>query len=386
MQKWINRNFFTLAFAAAAGYTMLLLLTFDAFCLETVTPEQPLITIAGLKFFRNEFTILIFALAAVIGAAAARLLNRKAAVLIPLMAASLFAFMGFIALFDVDLMQSLDPTMRISHVTMSVSRVLSIVAGVSGIPTGYLLAASLERAEPCRLIPAFGAAALAALAALSDQLYVPVYLAFAVLAVAAGIALGYADPAVARDFTFRKRTDAAPAGVCRMLCAVLGGFLLALSALCLPNYYMQQLGGGEVAILAAVACGFLLSLYLSRRGNASIACLPAASVLALMAVFWAEKALVLPAAVLIVAAALVSVWKSGGAAALSALGGVLGAVCAYCLRHFAGQEIVYSNNRTLYITQPNVFIAILAVCLLLLALAAAHMIAKKKLNDEGEKS
>ena len=217
MKQWINRNFFTMAFAAAAGYILLLLMTFDAFCLETVTPEQPLITIAGMKFFRNEFTILLFALTALIGAVLARIFNRRAAVLVPVLVTSLFIFLGFIALFDVDLMQSLDPEMRISHVTMSVSRALSIVAGASGIPAGYLLTVSLERADLPRLMPTAGLVGLAAITALADRLYVPVYLMIAAAIAVLGILCSQADREITGGFEFAKWSDGTPCRVCRMI-------------------------------------------------------------------------------------------------------------------------------------------------------------------------
>lgn len=383
MRQWINRNFFTMAFAAAAGYTMLLLLTFDAFCLGTVTPEQPLITIAGLKFFRNEFTILFFTLTSLIGAVLARLLNRKAAALIPVLVTSLFVFLGFIALFNVDVMQSLDPTMRISHVTMTVSRVLSIVAGVSGIPAGYILTVSLERIETQRLLPATGVVGLAAIAALADQLYVPAYIALSVMIAVAGILCSQADREITGSFVFNKWTGSAVRKVCWAATGLLVGFVFTLAAVCVPNYYMQHLNGSEYAVMAAVACAFVLSLLLFRRRKpvTGIICLAGAAVLALAAIFAEQKFLVLTAAILVMSAALALIWASRGGLALALLGGVFGAAVGYCLRHFAGLEVVYSGNRTLYITQPELFIAIAAAVLILLALAMAERSFAKRENN-----
>ncbi len=382
MKQWINRNFFTMAFAAAAGYILLLLLTFDAFCLETVTPEQPLITIAGLKFFRNEFTILLFALTALIGAVLARIFNRKAAVLVPVLVTSLFIFLGFIALFDVDLMQSLDPEMRISHVTMSVSRALSIVVGASGIPAGYILTVSLERADLPRPMPAAGLVGLAAIAALADQLYVPVYLMIAAVIAVLGILCGQADREITGGFKFAKWNDGTPCKVCRMISWLLAGFVFTLSAVCVPNYYMQYLRGSESAVMAAVVCAFVMSLVLfhSRRHLSGVICLAGAAVLALLAIFVEQKFLVLATAVFVMAAALALVWAARGGLAIALLGSVLGAAAGYCLRHFAGLEVVYSGNRTLYITQPELFIVIFAaVTALLLLVAVEGRLPRKKI-------
>lgn len=380
MKQWINRNFFTTAFAAAAGYILLILMTFDAFCLETVTPEQPLIIIAGLKFFRNEFTILLFTLTALIGAVLARIFNRKAAVLVPLLVSSLFVFLGFIALFNVDIMQSLDPTMRISHVTMSVSRALSIVVGASGIPAGYLLTISLEHVEIQKLLPAFSAVGLAAIAALADQLYVPVYLVLSAMIALAGILCSLADREIAGSFVFVKWTGSAVRRGCRAATGLLAGFTFTLSAVCLPNYYMQALGGSEIAAMAAVACAFVFSLLLfhGRSLFTGIACLAGAMGLSFASLFVEQKFLTLAVAVLGMAAALALIWASKGSLAVALSGGVLGAATGYCLRHFAGMEVVYSGNRTLYITQPEMFGVIFTAVLVLLVLIAVERLLVKK--------
>lgn len=384
MKQWINQNFFTMAFAAAAGYILLLLMTFDAFCLETVTPEQPLITIAGLKFFRNEFTILLFTLAALIGAVLARIFNRKAAVLVPLLVSSLFVFLGFIALFNVDIMQSLNPTMRISHVTMSVSRALSIVVGASGIPVGYLLTISLERVEIQKLLPAFSAVGLVAIAALADQLYVPVYLVLLVMIAVAGILCSLADREITGSFVFVKWTGSTVHRGCRAVTGLLAGFVFTLSAVCLPNYYMQALGGSEIAAMAAVACAFVFSLFLScgKKRLPGTVCISGAVVLTLTAIFVEQKFLVLAAATLAMAAALALIWASKGSLAIALFGGVLGVATGYCVRHFAGMEVVYSGNRTLYITQPEIFGVIFTAVLVLLVLTAVERLLIKKEKDK----
>lgn len=381
MKQWINRNFFTMAFAAAAGYTMLLLITFDAFCLETVTPEQPLITIAGLKFFRNEFTILLFVLTALIGAVLARIINRKAAVLVPVLVTSLSIFLGFIALFNVDVMQSLDPTMRISHVTMTVSRVLSIVAGASGIPVGYLLTVSLESAKIQKLLPAAGVGGLAAIAAIADQLYVPVYLTLAAVIAVLGILCSQADREVTGEFEFANRNGSSARKVCRAASGLLAGFVFTLAAVCVPNYYMQHLNGSEYAAMAAVACAIVsVLLFGGKKPTAGIICLAGAAALALAAIFVEQKFLVLAAAVFVMASALALIWAAKDGLAIALFGGVLGAAAGYCLRHFAGVEVVYSGNRTLYITQPELFIAIAAAALILLALTLAERAFAKREN------
>ena len=385
MKQWINRNFFTMAFAAAAGYILLLLMTFDAFCLETVTPEQPLITIAGLKFFRNEFTILLFTLTALIGAVLVRIFNRKAVVLIPLMVSSLFAFLGFIALFNVDIMQSLDPTMRISHVTMSVSRALSIVVGTSGISAGYLLTISLERADIQKLLPEFSAVGLVAIGALADQLYVPVYLVLSVMIALAGILCSLSDREITGSFVFVKWVGSTVRRGCRAVTGLLAGFAFTLSAVCLPNYYMQALGGSEIAVMAAIACAFVLSLFLScsKKRMLGTVCLAGAVVLTLTAIFVEQKFLVLAAAVLAMAATLALIWASKGSLAIALFGSVLGVATGYCPRHFAGMGVVYSSNRTLYITQPEMFGVIFTAVLVLLGFIAVERLLIKK--EEGKR-
>lgn len=113
----------------------LLLLVFDAYCRTEVVTDVLFINISGLKFHRMEFVSIIFSLAFLIGAVLEKLFKHSKGFACFAMGV-LAIFTAVFAMLNTDLFQLLFPTMRISHVTMSLSRILGILAGVSGIPVG----------------------------------------------------------------------------------------------------------------------------------------------------------------------------------------------------------------------------------------------------------
>lgn len=120
---------------ACTFISSLLLLTFDVYCRTEIVTDVLFINISGLKFHRMEFVSIIFSLAFLIGLILEKLFkHRKMIVCFALSILAVFA--AVFALLNTDLFQILCPTMRISHVTMSLSRILGIFAGVSGIMTG----------------------------------------------------------------------------------------------------------------------------------------------------------------------------------------------------------------------------------------------------------
>lgn len=114
-------------------------LTFDIYCKNQVTPETPLLNIAGLPFLRMDFVMLVFALAFLAGVIISKVLKKVSEIITPLALGGFGCIAIFLFLFDVNTMQLIAPTMRISHVIMTVSRVLAIVAGASGIFAGVAL-------------------------------------------------------------------------------------------------------------------------------------------------------------------------------------------------------------------------------------------------------
>lgn len=128
----LKKNAHCISVFSVIFYITTLFLTFDIYCKKQVTPETPLLNIAGLPFLRMDFLLIIFTLAFLIGAVIVHIFKKAVGFLLPFALGFSGLLSLFIALFDVNTLQLFDPTMRISHVIMTVSRVLAIIAGVSG--------------------------------------------------------------------------------------------------------------------------------------------------------------------------------------------------------------------------------------------------------------
>lgn len=120
---------------ACTFISSLLFLTFDVYCRTEIVTDVLFINISGLKFHRMEFVSIIFSLAFLIGLILEKLFKHRKMIICSALSI-LAVFAAVFALLNTDLFQILCPTMRISHVTMSLSRILGIFAGVSGIMTG----------------------------------------------------------------------------------------------------------------------------------------------------------------------------------------------------------------------------------------------------------
>ena len=116
-------------------FSSLLFLTFVVYCRCEIVTDVLFINISGLKFHRMEFVSIIFSLAFLIGLILEKLFKHRKMIICSALSI-LAVFAAVFALLNTDLFQILCPTMRISHVTMSLSRILGIFAGVSGIMTG----------------------------------------------------------------------------------------------------------------------------------------------------------------------------------------------------------------------------------------------------------
>lgn len=136
MKNWLNRYALPMATAIYAAFFVIFMCTFDSYSLQFITPETPFLNIAGVAFHRVEFVILLFCLTFAVGAVVGILLKNKVRKVLPFCAVMLGIITIFIGMLNVDLVQKLFPTMRISHVIMTVSRLVGILLGIAGIFVG----------------------------------------------------------------------------------------------------------------------------------------------------------------------------------------------------------------------------------------------------------
>lgn len=179
------------------AFIALFLFTFDAYSTNFVTPETPFYNIAEVPFSRMEFIITVFSLSLAAGVAAGCLLKKRVYRLVPICTAIIGILALVIGVFDVDMAQKLFPTMRISHVIMTVSRLTGIMLGVSGLFVGISAAALIRQV---RALPAgMAIGAVMALFAIAQSCYTILYIAFGVVLMLAAIFTQYAKCAPSSD-------------------------------------------------------------------------------------------------------------------------------------------------------------------------------------------
>lgn len=328
MRNKINKDSFALF--ATILYGAVMLLTFEWYCSNTVLTDLSFMNIAGLPFYRMEFASIIFAAAMIAGSIVGSKwrLSRR---LISLSLSVLAVFAFLMAFLNVDLFQMLSPTMRISHVTMSVSRILTILLGVSGLFVG-LNCGSLQKREISRgtAVAASGLAVLLSALAVSGTYYQLIY--FIITAALFAAALYF-------DFAKGDQPDAIQ-----------------------PPQPQKGSSRPALTILCAAAAALLL---LITPRFLSVACaLPGDSI-------------ALITGLLLIAAA--ALWGGVGASPWAAAGFLLGSILNYVVTHYCSVETIYSGNRVVHAISPAVYLIIFAAAAL--AAAGKLFLSNRKRSD-----
>lgn len=307
---------------SAVFFSGSLFLTLDIYCKNQVTPETPLLNIAGLPFLRMDFVLVVFATAFAVGMIAAGILKKFARGLRVLVLGGLGCIAVFLSLFDVDTLQLLAPTMRISHVIMTVSRVLAITAGAGGIFAGvYFSRLSDFGALKKPMCIGAAAAVVCSVFANAENLQTVLYAACGVLLLLGGLLSDFAEPAP------NVHTAPQPSETVRgSLADFLGTSALTVLFGISYSVWCENAGFSETGLTVIAGC-ICIVLVASARTRPNLQ----------------------------------------RAAAL-----LLGSAVSYCLVHFASEVITYSANRVVYVLPYWVFALCFAVYLgsLLLRLSA----------------
>lgn len=306
---------------SAVFFSVSLFLTLDIYCKNQVTPETPLLNIAGLPFLRMDYVMVVFAAAFAVGTLAAMLLKKFARGLRALALGGLGCIAVFLVLFDADTLQLLAPTMRISHVIMTVSRVLAITAGAGGIFAGVYFS-RLSDFIALKKPMCVGAAAAVACSvfANAENLQTVLYAACGVLLLLGSLLSDFADPAPVH-------TAPQPSETVRgSLADFLGTSALTVLFGISYSVWCENAGFSETGLTVIAGC---ICIVLVASARTRPALLRAAALL-------------------------------------------LGSAVSYCLVHFASEVITYSANRVVYVLPYWVFALCFAVYLgsLLLRLSA----------------
>lgn len=176
--------------AVIIAFVMVFALSFQYYFSKFISPETPLMNIGGIPFQHIEFVSILFTVAMLIGVLVSQfLLKEKIFKLVPICIAVLGFIAIFIGMFTVDFFQKLAPTMRISHVIMTASRLNGIILSASGIFIGIILSAAMNHTK--RIIHALVLALLLTVFAYSLNAFSSVYIVLGVAIVILAIVYGY---------------------------------------------------------------------------------------------------------------------------------------------------------------------------------------------------
>lgn len=314
---------------ACTFFSSLLMFSLDAYCRSEILTDIVFINIAGMHFHRMEFVSIIFAVALLIGVMSEKLFrhNKIAACF---SVSVLAVFTAFFAMVNTDLFQLLSPTMRISHVTMSLSRVLGIISAVSGLFVGYAAAFALNRkADRWAAFVSVIAAAVISVFMQSSGMYRFGYLLSAVLILACAFS------------GVKNEKDAIP-----------GDF--AADKLPLKNHAVQFLFTTSAFVLLLI-----MPRVITVNGGMDHMTASVVSAVLLFAYFAAAE--------------------FRKVSVCSVIGVLVGSIIHYVLVHFVCIETVYSGNRVIYSVQPAMVAVIAAVTVISFVLM--KVLSSKKSNN-----
>lgn len=176
--------------AVIIAFVMVFALSFQYYFSKFISPETPLMNIGGIPFQHIEFVSILFMVAMLIGVLVSQfLLKEKIFKLVPICIAVLGFIAIFIGMFTVDFFQKLAPTMRISHVIMTASRLNGIILSASGLFVGIILSAAMSHTK--RIIHALVLALLLTVFAYSLNAFSSVYIVLGVAIVILAIVYGF---------------------------------------------------------------------------------------------------------------------------------------------------------------------------------------------------
>lgn len=176
--------------AVLVTFVMVFALSFQYYFSKFISPETPLMNIGGIPFQHIELVAIIFTVAMIIGVLISTfLLKEKAIKFVPICIAILGMIAIFIGMFTVDLFQKIAPTMRISHVIMTASKLNGIILSASGLFVGVVL--STANGHSKRIMHALVIAILLTVFAYSLNAFNVIYIVLGVAIVILAIVYGF---------------------------------------------------------------------------------------------------------------------------------------------------------------------------------------------------
>lgn len=323
MKNYISKNANSAAVFSIVFFIAHLFLTLDIYSKNQVTPETPLLNIAGLPFLRMDFLLIGFSLAYLIGMVVAKIFKKSAEMLLKFSLGIAGILVLFIALFDVNTMQLFSPVLRISHVIMTVSRVDAIVAVVSGLFAGAACTVlSRFRVDYKIVLLSVLSAVVVSCLANSENLHMATYCISGAMLLLSALVKDFSQPCQAEK-TLSK---------CSAVTSILGFVsttALAVTVATLYHMLCDNAGFGQIGYTAVT--GILVCVF---------------------------------------AAVLSKTYHK----VLTPLAFLAGSIISYILIHYASEVITYSNNRVIYVMPYAIWI----VAAVIAAVFSITAVLKKK--------
>ena len=358
---------------SATLFTLLMLCSFDNFAFNTITTETPLMKIAGIPFYRQEFICTIFALCFAFGTILSVFAGAKILPFVPLCITFTGLVTLFFAVFDADLFQILVPDMRISHVVMTLSQLTAIISGVCGLPLGIILASAVPPSAPAAAIGAATACFLSVLAV--QGLYFAVYVTAAIALIAAGIACEFLRPG--ESFFKITPSDKTVLGQIQCFISIFGLVFILLA--CYNLITVTQAAGTQTYAVCACAGTILFTLsprLIGGRRPAQTAVFCAAFALSAAACVVMSSALT--AAAICLSALALGAHGRQSARLTSAAAVAIAAICAMVCAHCLADVTAFSGNRVIYYTDGRIFAPLAAVLALRFVLSLSERVSVKQ--------
>lgn len=355
MSKQVSRWMQTILEGLPYAIAFVLVATIDRYSLDYVSPETPFMKIGEMAFQRMELIAVLFGITMLAGLGIGKLFRMQAKTANMLAVGIGGCIVFLIGVFDVDFLQKLIPTLRISHVIMTVSQIIGIASGAIGLVVGLRMSASSQGGKSTWMM--LGAAGVLAILAFATNAYRTVYLIVGITALLAVSVTALLQNSEEEQTTEIATEHLVPVHISqRMQSAALWG-ALAATAVCAHCYFSYTVSQAE-CLLVAIA---LASAFVLRAAKRCQIAMPVryAWIVVSVAVwivacttsdpFWVSVAILATVS----CAGLFSSNAQAEKSDFPAVAGVIVMVClAWVLNHMLGEVVQYSGNRVVYQVHP----------------------------------
>lgn len=378
-QKMLSANLF-----ATVLFVFVFFLTFDSYSLTQVTPELVLLNLFGLPFARMELVSILFALTFAIGAGGCLLLKNYSKNLLSLSLALIGVISLVVGILDVNLLQAILPTMRISHVIMSLSRMTAFAVGTMGLFVGFNITNFVKYAVKIDIKPVLYAlitALIIGILSCAENAYNVLYCLLSAVIFVVAILGQFANKSL-EETNFEKTNCLAQANGCVVT------FGMTFTVLAINLFLIFTL---KLSIFTTFVVFFLMLVEYIAAKQIELNYIAKYVLWGLSVAFTIVCVFVQVDILIILTSTLIAFTfgnlKSGQKQSymsvfISSLGAIIATILAYVFNHYVSEVTTYSNNRVVYQIDSKLFIVVLAAILCSIALQAFPVILSKIKSKE----